>query len=239
MQETREIPHVPFTEDMKKDYTILVPNMLPVQLKLITSIMKNYGYNMEVLETEGPQIAECGLKNVHNDTCYPALLVIGQFIDALESGKYDLHKVALMITQTGGGCRASNYIHLLRKALIKNGMGYIPVISLNFSGLEKNANPGFKLTRKAFIQVAYGVLLGDFIMHIFNQYFYCISYMEQLFRIVDTSPGHLGNMKQTIYSAKIDERTEICNIFHNTFHSVSCMKICKKLFLFLCFLSYQ
>ena len=168
MQETREIPHVPFTEDMKKDYTILVPNMLPVQLKLITSIMKNYGYNMEVLETEGPQIAECGLKNVHNDTCYPALLVIGQFIDALESGKYDLHKVALMITQTGGGCRASNYIHLLRKALIKNGMGYIPVISLNFSGLEKNANPGFKLTKKAFIQVAYGVLLGDFIMHIYS-----------------------------------------------------------------------
>lgn len=169
MLENRELPHVPFTEDMKKDYTILVPNMLPVQLKLITSIMKNYGYNMEVLETEGPQIAECGLKNVHNDTCYPALLVIGQFIDALESGKYDLHKVAVMITQTGGGCRASNYIHLLRKALIKNGMGYIPVISLNFSGLEKNANPGFKLTPKAFIQVAYGLLLGDFIMHIYNQ----------------------------------------------------------------------
>ena len=169
MPESRELPHVPFTEDMKKDYTILVPNMLPVQLKLITSIMKNYGYNMEVLETEGPQIAECGLKNVHNDACYPAVLVIGQFIDALESGKYDLHKVAVMITQTGGGCRASNYIHLLRKALIKNGMGYIPVISLNFSGLEKNANPGFKLPPKAFIQVAYGVLLGDFIMHIYNQ----------------------------------------------------------------------
>ena len=100
-RKAREIPHVPFTEDMKKDYTILVPNMLPVQLKLITSIMKNYGYNMEVLETEGPQIAECGLKNVHNDTCYPALLVIGQFIDALESGTYDLHKVALMITADG------------------------------------------------------------------------------------------------------------------------------------------
>ena len=97
---------------MKKDYTILIPNMLPVQLKLITSIMKNYGYNMKVLETEGPQIAECGLKNVHNDTCYPALLVIGQFIDALESGKYDLHKVALMITQTGGGCRASSAAHM-------------------------------------------------------------------------------------------------------------------------------
>lgn len=169
MPESRELPHIPFTEDMKKDYTILVPNMLPVQLKLIASIMKNYGYHMEVLETEGPQIAECGLKNVHNDTCYPALLVIGQFIDALQSGRYDLHKVAVMITQTGGGCRASNYIHLLRKALIKNDMGYIPVISLNFSGLEKNANPGFKLTPKAFIQVAYGLLLGDFIMHIYNQ----------------------------------------------------------------------
>lgn len=169
MPQSRELPHVPFTEDMKKDYTILVPNMLPVQFKLITSIMKNYGYTMEVLETEGPQIAECGLKNVHNDTCYPALLVIGQFIDALESGKYDTHKVALMITQTGGGCRASNYIHLLRKALIKSGFGYIPVISLNFSGLEKNVNPGFKLTPKAFIQVAYGLLLGDFIMQIYNQ----------------------------------------------------------------------
>ena len=161
MQETREIPHVPFTEDMKKDYTILVPNMLPVQLKLITSIMKNYGYNMEVLETEGPQIAECGLKNVHNDTCYPALLVIGQFIDALESCKYDLHKVALMITQTGGGCRASNYIHLLRKALVKAGYPQIPVASLNFSGLEKDS--GFQMTlplaRRAIACIFYGDLL--------------------------------------------------------------------------------
>lgn len=169
MPQSRELPHVPFTEDMKKDYTILVPNMLPVQFKLITSIMKNYGYTMEVLETEGPQIAECGLKNVHNDTCYPALLVIGQLMDALESGKYDTHKVALILPQTGGGCRASNYIHLLRKALIKSGYGYVPVISLNFSGLEKDANPGFKLTPKAIIQVAYGVLLGDFIMQIYNQ----------------------------------------------------------------------
>lgn len=169
MPENRKLPQVPFTEEMKKDYTILIPNMLPVQFKLITSIMANYGYHMEVLETEGPNIAECGLKNVHNDTCYPALLVIGQFIDALESGKYDTHKVALMLTQTGGGCRASNYIHLLRKALIKSGFGYIPVISLNFSGLEKNENPGFKLTPKALIQVAYGVLLGDFIMQINNQ----------------------------------------------------------------------
>ena len=137
MPASREIPHVPFTEEMKQDYTILVPNMLPIQIKLILALMRNYGYHMEVLETEGPQIAETGLKNVHNDTCYPALLVIGQLIDALQSGKYDTHKVALMLPQTGGGCRASNYIHLLRKALFKLGYDYIPVISLNFSATAR------------------------------------------------------------------------------------------------------
>ena len=169
MMEDRKLPHASFTEEMKKEYTILVPNMLPIHFKLISAIMKNYGYNLEVLETEGPQIAESGLKNVHNDTCYPALLVIGQFMDALESGKYDTNKVALMITQTGGGCRASNYIHLLRKALVKSGFAHIPVISVNFSGLETNENPGFKLTKKALIQIAYGALLGDVIMMIHNQ----------------------------------------------------------------------
>ena len=169
MPASREIPHVPFTEEMKQDYTILVPNMLPIQIKLILALMRNYGYHMEVLETEGPQIAETGLKNVHNDTCYPALLVIGQLIDALQSGKYDTHKVALMLPQTGGGCRASNYIHLLRKALLKLGYDYIPVISLNFSGLEKNANPGFKLTGPMIVQIGYGALLGDLIMMLYNQ----------------------------------------------------------------------
>ena len=102
-----------FTEEMRKTYKILVPNMLPVQLGLICRLMKNYGYDMELLHTEGPNIAEQGLRNVHNDTCYPALLVIGQFMDAIKHGGYDPHKVALFITQTGGGCRASNYIHLL------------------------------------------------------------------------------------------------------------------------------
>lgn len=158
---------VAFTEDMKKDYTILVPNMLPIQFGLVLKIMKNYGYNMELLTTDGPAVVECGLKNVHNDTCYPALLSIGQLIHAIENGKYDTHKIALIMTQTGGGCRASNYIHLLRKALEKNGYGYIPVISLNFSGLEDN--PGFKLTPQMLVQVAYGLLIGDLIMMIHNQ----------------------------------------------------------------------
>ena len=98
---------VAFTEDMKKDYTILVPNMLPIQFGLALQIMKNYGYNMELLTTDGQAIVETGLKNVHNDTCYPALLSIGQLIHAIESGKYDTHKIALIMSQTGGGCRAS------------------------------------------------------------------------------------------------------------------------------------
>ena len=150
-----------FTEEMRKTYKILVPNMLPVQLGLICRLMKNYGYDMELLHTEGPNIAEQGLRNVHNDTCYPALLVIGQLMDAIESGKYDIHKIALILPQTGGGCRASNYIHLLRKALVKAGYPQIPVASLNFSGLEKDS--GFQMTlplaRRAIACIFYGDLL--------------------------------------------------------------------------------
>ncbi|MCL2096402.1 MAG: 2-hydroxyacyl-CoA dehydratase, partial [Oscillospiraceae bacterium] len=156
-----------FTNKMKKDYTILIPNMLPAHFKLIGKIMNNYGYKVELLETSGGQIAEEGLKSVHNDTCYPALLVIGQFIDAIESGKYDKDKLALMISQTGGGCRASNYIYLLRKALEKRGYGYIPVISLNFSGLDKKAS--LKVTVPMGLQLFYSVILGDLIMLLYNQ----------------------------------------------------------------------
>ena len=136
---------VEFTKEMKKEgYTILAPNMAPIHFRLFENLFASYGYNVEILQTRGRQIVDEGLKYVHNDTCYPALLTIGQMMDALHSGKYDLHKTALIITQTGGGCRASNYIHLLRKALEKDGLSYIPVISLNMSGLEKNS--GFKLT---------------------------------------------------------------------------------------------
>lgn len=166
-----KLEKVEFTQEMKKDYTILVPNMLPIHFKLIISILANYGYNMELLETSGPSIAQTGLKHVHNDTCYPAILVIGQLIDAIENGGYDKNKIALMISQTGGGCRASNYIHLLRKALIKAGYGNIPVISLNFSGTEKSS--GFQLSPKIIQQLAYGVLLGDLVMSLYNQ---CVPY---------------------------------------------------------------
>lgn len=127
-----------FTEEMRRDYTILVPNMLPVQLGLICRLMRNYGYKMELLHTEGPNIAEQGLRNVHNDTCYPALLVIGQLIDAIQSGGTTCIRSRSSCRRPAAAARASNYIHLLRKALEKNGYGFIPVISLNFSGLESN-----------------------------------------------------------------------------------------------------
>ena len=161
-----------FTEEMKKDYTILVPTMLPTHFKLIINVMKNYGYKMELLENEGKNVIDSGLKYVHNDTCYPAQVVIGQLIDAIESGKYDIHKIALLISQTGGGCRASNYIHLLRKALEKAGYDFIPVISLNFSGLESE-HTGFKITLPMILKMFYCIEIADLLMSLRNQ---CLPY---------------------------------------------------------------
>ena len=150
-----------FTKDMVKTHKILIPNMAVTQFRLLQAALECEGYNVEVLGNCGSEVAQLGLKYVHNDTCYPALLVIGQFIDALNSGKYDLDHTALLITQTGGGCRASNYIKLLRKALVKAGYGNIPVASLNFSGLEKGS--GLPLTlpliRKVIACIYYGDLL--------------------------------------------------------------------------------
>ena len=156
-----------FTKEMKKEYTILCPMMLPIHFELLVSIFRHYGYKAELLTTSGPSIVQEGLKYVHNDTCYPALLVIGQFIDALKSGKYDLSKTALIITQTGGGCRASNYIHLLRKALRKAGFADVPVISLNLSGLEHN--PGFSLTIPMARKMIAAIVYGDALMLLNNQ----------------------------------------------------------------------
>lgn len=168
---SERINRVVFTKQMKRDYTILVPTMLPMHFEIISRVLNKYGYNTVILKNGGESIKQCGLKYVHNDTCYPALIVIGQFLDALQSGKYDTHKVALLITQTGGGCRASNYLSLLRKALSKAGYDYIPVISLNFSGLEKN--PGFRLSIPLVRRMLYGILFGDLLMLLKNQ---CIPY---------------------------------------------------------------
>ena len=156
-----------FTEEMKKEYTVLMPQMLPVHFNMLRECLKSEGYRIEMLNTTHRGIVDTGLKYVHNDTCFPALLVIGQLIDALLSGKYDVHKVALIITQTGGGCRASNYIHLLRKALVKAGLEFVPVISLNLSGLEKN--PGFKLSLSLLLRFVFSLVYGDLIVLLANQ----------------------------------------------------------------------
>ncbi|MBR5308763.1 MAG: 2-hydroxyacyl-CoA dehydratase [Clostridia bacterium] len=152
---------------MKKEYKILVPNMLPMHFRLIMRVLKNYGYDMELLESEGKHLAEKGLRYVHNDTCYPAILVIGQFLDAIESGKYDPHKVALILFQTGGGCRASNYVSLLRKALSKAGYGYVPVIAFSFGEIEKHS--GWKITIPIYLEIFHALLYADLLMNLRNQ----------------------------------------------------------------------
>jgi predicted nucleotide-binding protein (sugar kinase/HSP70/actin superfamily) len=156
-----------FTEEMRKEYTLLVPQMLPMHFAMLVRVLQTMGYNVEMLNTSGKSILDYGQKYVHNDACFPAILVIGQLIDAVKSGKYDPHKVALVITQTGGGCRASNYIHMLRKALERADLGYVPVISVNLSGLEKN--PGFHLTLGFIRKAVYAVFYGDLLMNVANQ----------------------------------------------------------------------
>jgi predicted nucleotide-binding protein (sugar kinase/HSP70/actin superfamily) len=151
-----------FTPEMKKTHKMLIPNMAPVQFRILIAAMEQQGYTCELLGNHGSQVAENGLKYVHNDTCYPALLVIGQFLDALESGRYDLNHTALVITQTGGGCRASNYIHLLRKALERAGYGQVPVASLNFSGLERDS--GFPMTLLLARQLLAAIYYGDLLV---------------------------------------------------------------------------
>lgn len=159
--------YIPFTREMKKTYKILVPEMLPMHFKIIAEYLKSVGYDVDVLSSHGKKIAETGLKYVHNDTCYPAILVIGQFIDALLSGKYDVHKTALIYFQTGGGCRASNYISLLRKALKKAGLGFVPVISVSLNGLEKH--PGFRLSPSFAVKMFYCIFYGDLLLSLKNQ----------------------------------------------------------------------
>ncbi|MCI9155345.1 MAG: 2-hydroxyglutaryl-CoA dehydratase [Lawsonibacter sp.] len=156
-----------FTKEMKAEYTLLMPQMLPVHFGMMKKLLECEGYKVDMLTTNHRGIVDEGLKYVHNDTCYPALLVIGQLIDAVKHGGYAPHKVGLLITQTGGGCRASNYIHLLRKALEKADMAYIPVVSVNLSGLEKN--PGFSLTLPFIRKAVYAMMYGDIIVNVANQ----------------------------------------------------------------------
>ena len=156
------IKRVPFTEEMRKNYTILCPQMSPMHFNILEAGFNASGYHLEVLPNDNKEAVDVGLKYVNNDACYPSLMVVGQIMQALLSGKYDLHKVAIIMSQTGGGCRASNYIGFIRRALNKADMGHIPVISINLSGLE--SNPGFKITPGLARRLAYGCIFGDILM---------------------------------------------------------------------------
>ena len=157
-------PKVPFTEEMREaGYTILCPQMAPIHFDLIKEVFRAGGYNLELLPSTDRGAVEAGLRYVNNDICYPSILVTGQIMEAIESGRYDLSKTAVVITQTGGGCRATNYIALIRKALRDSGHADIPVISLSAVKLDEN-NPGFKLTVPLLKSCVYSVLFGDLMM---------------------------------------------------------------------------
>lgn len=153
-----------FTKEMKKDYTLLCPQMSPIHFDLIEPAIRAFGYNMEILQNHNRNAVDVGLQYVNNDACYPSLIVIGQIMDALLSGKYDLNRTAVFMSQTGGGCRASNYIGFIRRALEKAGMPQVPVISVNANGME--TNPGFSITLPMMTKAMQAVVYGDIFMRV-------------------------------------------------------------------------
>lgn len=153
-------------QEYKSTHKILVPDMLPWHFAIIEEVLKLEGYDVEILKNDTRAVIDEGLKHVHNDTCYPCLCVVGQYIDALKSGKYDLDRTAVLISQSGGGCRASNYLPLIRKAL-KAEFPNVPVISLNFSGLESDSS--FPVGLKLLLKLAYAIFYGDSLMWCYNQ----------------------------------------------------------------------
>ena len=157
-----EYKRVIFTEEMRKNYTILCPQMSPIHFNILERAFNASGYNLVVMDNDNKKSVDLGLKYVNNDACYPSLIVVGQIMEAVLSGKYDTDNLAVIMSQTGGGCRATNYIGFIRRALEMAGYGHIPVISINLSGLE--ANPGFKISVGGFLRLLYGAVFGDILM---------------------------------------------------------------------------
>lgn len=158
---------IKFTLKMKKEYTILSPSMAPIHFKILKPILLRQGFKIEIMENEGPEVLQLALKYLHNDMCYPAMLTTGQMLATMKSGKYDPNKVAMVITQSGGGCRDSNYINLMRKAFEKAGYPQVPFISANIWGLELNS--GVNLSIKSLLMALAGLIYGDMIMITSNQ----------------------------------------------------------------------
>ena len=164
---------VDFTTEMKAEYTIIAPDIFPTHMKLLEAVFRLYGYNVVIAKYEGQAVINTGLKYLHNDVCYPAICMLGQQLHALTCGDFDPHKCALIQFQTGGGCRASNYLWLLRKALEKMDMEYVPVISLNFGGYEHYS--GFKITPGMMATGIRSLIYGDMLLLLKNQ---CLPYEQ-------------------------------------------------------------
>ncbi|MBE5040592.1 2-hydroxyacyl-CoA dehydratase [Ructibacterium gallinarum] len=163
---TEPFSRVVYTKSMRQEYTLIIPQMAPMQFDLMESAFQNAGYRAVVLPAVDKKAVETGLKYINNDACYPTIVTLGQIISALQSGKYDLQKTAVLMSQTGGGCRASNYIALLRRALKQLHMEQVPVVSLSYVGLEKN--PGLKFSKKMVMGLLFAVLYGDLFMRLTN-----------------------------------------------------------------------
>ena len=156
------INRIEFTKEMKKDYTVLAPQMSPIHFDLLAPAFKCMGINIEILPDATKETIDVGLKYVNNDACYPSLIVVGQMMSAITSGKYDVNKLAVIMSQTGGGCRATNYVGFIRRALSKAGYGQIPVIALSAQGFEKNS--GFKINYKVVKRAMQALIYGDVFM---------------------------------------------------------------------------
>jgi predicted nucleotide-binding protein (sugar kinase/HSP70/actin superfamily) len=163
-RETAADPGAPprFTEEMRDGWTILAPQMSPMHFRILEQAFRLSGYRLTVLPEVAREAVNTGLTYVHNDACYPSILVVGQLMAALQSGRYDVRRTALLVTQTGGGCRATNYIAFLRKALADAGLAHVPVISLNALGMERN--PGFRITEKLLARGLKSLVYGDLLM---------------------------------------------------------------------------
>ena len=201
---------VVFTEEMRKNYTILVPQLSPIHMDLLGPAFAACGYNVEVMDNDNRAAIDAGLKYVNNDACYPSLCVVGQFMNALESGKYDLDHTALLMSQTGGGCRATNYVGFIRRALQKAGMGQVPVISLNLGSIE--TNPGFDINTEMLIKASYACVFGDILMR-------CIYRM----RPYEKTPGST----EKLHREWVDRCISFINGKH---HGIVCFrKLCRQM----------
>lgn len=158
---------IPFTEEMRQHHVILCPQMSPFHFEFLEGVFREEGYQIELLPRVDPADIETGVKFVNNDACYPSIIVIGQLLRALQSGRYDLNNTTVVMSQTGGGCRATNYIGLLRKAVREAGFGQVPVLSANVTGTEKH--PGFKITKRLFEKAIMGVVYGDLLMRVLHR----------------------------------------------------------------------